>query len=252
MSETVRSGERIFDLLEALTTHRGPVSLAELAEETSLSKTTAHRLLQTLCDRKYAYKTNESKYLIGPKLIELASYHIEHLDLYRLARPLMVELHSAFQMPVYLGKVVEDRIVYLELVERQNAFSGNEESGVSVPAYPSSIGKCMFASMSGDEIEKILYHHPLVKYTDSTITDPAEYKLMLRKVRVDGWAIDDEEYLPGNRSVGAPVYDFSGTAIASIAISGSPEQLSDERIPIVVEALKRTAAELSTRLGYIS
>jgi DNA-binding IclR family transcriptional regulator len=109
----------------------------------------------------------------------------------------------------------------------------------------------MFASMSGDEIDELLYNHPLERYTDKTITDPAEYKKVLMKVRKDGWAINDEEYLKGRRCVGAPVYDYSGAVIASIAINGDLEELSDEKLPIIVEAVKNTAALVSKGMGYL-
>ena len=56
MGDYVRSVERIFDLMEILAEERSPVSLTELAEDTSLSKTTVHRLMQTLFSREYAEK----------------------------------------------------------------------------------------------------------------------------------------------------------------------------------------------------
>lgn len=251
MAENVRSGERIFDLLETLSEHRGPISLTELANETSLSKTTAHRLMQTLCARQYAVKTYNSQYLVGPKVIELASYHIEHLDLHRIAKPLMAELYSAFQMTVYLGKVIGDRIVYIQLFDRKSIRENDSELSIGVPAYPSSIGKCLFASLSGDEIDSLLYHHPLERYTDKTITDPAEYKKMLRAVRAQGWAIDDEEYMTGYRCIGAPIYDYSGSVIASISLTGSLEQMAEERQPVIIDALKRTASVISKGMGYL-
>ena len=251
MAENVRSGERIFDLLEELAQQRGPVGLTELAAKTSLSKTTAHRLMQTLCSRQYALKTPDSRYLIGPKVIELASYHIEHLELHRVANPLLIELSTAFKMPVYLGKVIYDRVVYISIPDKDMLRDSVLDEGVGIPAYPSAIGKCIFASMSGDEFDEMLYKHPLVKYTDKTVTDPVEYKKMLKRVRADGWALDDAEFLSGDRCIAAPVYDYSGTVIAAIAMSGDPDQLSGERFNMAVESLKKTATVISRGMGYL-
>ena len=61
MPENVRSTERALDLLEILAEEHGAISLTELASRASLSKTTAHRLMQTLCARNYAIKTADSK-----------------------------------------------------------------------------------------------------------------------------------------------------------------------------------------------
>ena len=251
MPENVRSTERALDLLEILSEERGAISLTELASRASLSKTTAHRLMQTLCARNYAIKTADSKYLVGPKVIELASYHIEHLELYNIAKPYLSELYSAYKMTVYLGKVVNGKVVYVEVIDRKSLYVREEESGLGVPAYPASIGKCMYAAMSGDEIDEMLYNHPLERYTDKTITDPTVYKKVLMQVRKDGWAINDEEYLRGSRCVGAPVYDYTGATIACIAMNGDLDELSDEKLPIIVEAVKNTAALVSRGMGYL-
>ncbi len=251
MAENVRSMERALDLLEILAEQHAPVSLTELAAEASLSKTTAHRLMQTLCARNYALKSDDSKYMIGPKVIELASNHIEHLELYNIAKPYLSELYSAYKLTVFLGKIIDNRVVYVEVVDRKNLSVSGSESGIGVPAYPASIGKCIYASMSGDDIDNQLFTHPLERYTEKTITDPAEYKKMLMQVRKEGWAIDDEEYLRNNRCIAAPVYDYTGSVIASIAMNGDCTELSDDKLPILVEAVKNTAALISKGMGYM-
>lgn len=250
MGENVRSVERIFDLLEILAEARAPLGLTELAESTSLSKTTVHRLMQTLCNRGYAEKTDDSKYFLGTKIIELASYHIENLELHTIARPFLADLYSEYKLTVHLGKIIEDKVIYIELMDRKN-LRKNYEEGIGVPAYTSSIGKCLLASLAGSELDELLYRHPLVRYTPKTITDPAEYKKHLRQVRNNGWALDDEEYLTGRRCIGAPIFDFTGSAIACVSVSGDIFELSDERLPIIKTAVMNTADAISRRMGYV-
>lgn len=250
MGENVRSAERIFDLLEILAEQRGFISLTELAELTSLSKTTVHRLMQTLVSREYAEKTENAKYFLGPKIIELASYHIEHLELHNIARPYLAELYSEYNLTVNLGKVVQDKVVYIEIVDNMRLW-GESPGGIGVPVYPTAIGKCLLASLSGNELDEMLYRHPLAKYTSKTITDAAEYKRHLKQVRANGWALDDEEFLLGRRAVGAPVYDFTGMALASISIRGNVSEITDERLPVLRDAVMRTAAAISRRMGYL-
>ncbi len=250
MSEQVRSAERVFDLLEIIAKERTPVSLTDLAGRTGLSKATVHRLMQTLCSRAYADKGSDSKYVLGPKLIELASYHIENLELQAAARPFLADLYSELKLTVHLGKVVEDKVFYLELMDTKN-YRKSDEEGIGVPAYTSSIGKCLLAALSGRELDDLLYRSPLKKYTDNTITSPAQYKAHLRQVRLNGWAIDDEEYLKGRRCIGAPVYDFMGSPLACVSVSGDIQELSDEKIPVIRDAVTSAAGAISRRLGYI-
>ncbi len=250
MGENVRSVDRIFDLLEILAEERAPISLTELAQDTDLSKTTVHRLMQTLCDREYAEKIESAGYVLGPKIIELAGYYIENLELHTVARPFLADLYSEYKLTVHLGKTEQDKVIYIELMDRKN-LRKREGSGIGVPAYTSSIGKCLLAALSGNKLDELLYDHPLKKYTSNTITDPAEYKKHLKKVRSAGWAMDDEEYIVGRRCIGAPIYDFKGEAVACVSVSGDKNELSDDRIPVIRDTVIATAEAISRRMGYI-
>lgn len=250
VEDTVRSAERMFDLLEIIAVQRTPIGLTELAERAHLSKTTTHRLMKTMCIRRYAEKADNSKYFLGPKVIELASYHIGHLELHQIAMPLLAELYSRYQMTVYLGKLVQNKIIYTELMSEKFTLE-NAHDGMGIPVYPSAIGKCLLAALSGDELDELLYRYPLEKYTDKTITDPAEYKRHLKTVRTNGWAINDGESLKDIRFIAAPVYDFTGASIAGISMSGSIDEIPDERISSIAEAVMDVAAVISKRMGYL-
>ena len=71
------------------------------------------------------------------------------------------------------------------------------------------------------------------------------------KVRKEGWAIEDEEYLRNNRCIAAPVYNYTGSVIASIAMNGDCSELTDEKLPLLVAALKDTATLVSKGMGYM-
>ncbi len=250
MGDNVRSVERIFDLMEILAEARSPISLTELAEETSLSKTTVHRLMQTLCVREYAVKLDSAGYVLGPKIIELAGYYIENLELHTVARPFLADLYSEYKLTVHLGKLVDNKVIYIELMDRKN-LKNREGAGIGVPAYTSSIGKCLLAALSGSKLDELLYENPLKKYTPNTITDPEEYKKHLKKIRSEGWAMDDEEYVIGRRCIGAPIYDFKGEAVACVSVSGDKNELSDDRIPVIRDTVMATADAISKRMGYV-
>ena len=63
--------------------------------------------------------------------------------------------------------------------------------------------------------------------------------------------MDDEEYQKGHRCVGAPVFDYRGTAVAAISASGSIRQLPDSVLDSVISEVKQVAANLSRRMGYM-
>jgi DNA-binding IclR family transcriptional regulator len=70
-------------------------------------------------------------------------------------------------------------------------------------------------------------------------------------VRTLGYSIDDEEDEIGERCVGAPILDADSAIVAALSVAGTVSQVPNERIPVLANSLKRTAAQISSRLGSI-
>lgn len=71
--------------------------------------------------------------------------------------------------------------------------------------------------------------------------------------RGPGFALNDEELAPGLRSLAAPVRDRSGAVVAAVdvAVHLTVWNASVESVLSRLEApLRRTATEISTRLGH--
>lgn len=250
MEENVRVADRIFDILEALSASRAPMSLAEIVKSTGMSKTTVHRLLSTMCARHYVEKNADNTYSIGYKLIETVSLHINNLELLTEAKPFLSDIMMNLDLTAHLGILDGYNVIYLEKMDVHPNTRLYTQVGYRSPAYCSSMGKCLLACLSGDELANALYQCDFKKYTQNTITDINEFKKYLKKVRHQGWAMDDEEYQSGHRCVGAPVFDYRGAPVAAISASGSCAQLSDMRLETVIREVKQAAASLSRRMGY--
>ena len=63
--------------------------------------------------------------------------------------------------------------------------------------------------------------------------------------------MDNEEYQLGHRCVGAPIFDYRGTAVAAVSASGSIEMLSDDRLDLVISQVRKAAQDISRRMGYV-
>ena len=252
MEENVRVINRAFDILEVLAAHDSPMSLSEICRETGISKSTVYRLISTMNARHYVEKNSDSTYSIGYKLIETVSMHINHLDLLTEARPCLNDIMHTLGLTAHLGILDGCDVIYLE---KANLYGSNKqytEIGYRSPAYCSSMGKCLLACLSGNELDETLQNCKFQKYTANTITNLAEFKRYLKIVRHQGWAMDNQEYQLGHRCIGAPVYDYRGAAVAAISASGSTIQIPDERIEMVQKCVRQAASELSMRLGYIT
>lgn len=249
MEDKIRVLGRAFDILEALSAASIPMTLSEIANATGLSKSTAHRILGALCERSYAYKNNAGAYTIGYKLVEIASTHIDNLELITEAAPFLSKITRELDLTAHLGILDGADVVYIEKLDEHPNSQQYTQIGHRSPGFCSSIGKCLMAGMSSEELDDVLDKCDFKRYTRNTITDRREYTSHLRQVRRQGWAMDDEEYEEGHRCIGAAVYDYRGQPIAAISASGSVNVLTDDRISNTVEKVKLWASQLSRRIG---
>ena len=77
--------------------------------------------------------------------------------------------------------------------------------------------------------------------TGRTITDTRELTTHLAEVRNHGYVVDQHELEPHLCCVAGPVFDRTGTVVASISVSGPDSRIDDTTIPAIADAVCRTA-----------
>jgi len=175
---------------------------------------------------------------------------LNSLELQTEARPYLWDLTGKLNLTVHLGILDGTDVVYIEKLDVFNTVRIYSQIGFRVPAYCSSLGKCLLSKLSDKELNTLLAGYRFERYTENTLQDLAALKYHLREVRAQGWAIDNEEHQPGQRCIAAPIYDYRGEVIASISASGPVSLLPDERLPELVETVKKSAIQISQHLGY--
>ena len=68
-------------------------------------------------------------------------------------------------------------------------------------------------------------------------------------MRVDGYAVDDEETFAGVRCIAAPLHDHSQQVIAALGISGPTTRITHKQLPHFAQTVMQVAAQLSAELG---
>lgn len=242
--------ERAFDLLEALARSRTPLRLTELADETGMSKSTVHRILQTLQSRGYAQKTESGSYTVGAQLFDTASYRINALELQTEAKPHLAALQHKLGITVYLG-VLDGP--FLSIIEKDSNDRSDEvytKVGRRFPAHCTSMGKCLLACLSSEELATVLHGFDLEALTSNTITDKKAFINHLHEVRRRGWALDREESALNHRCLAAPIFDYLGNAVAVVGVSGANDDIPDDRIDDMADEVVLTGQRISRSLGY--
>jgi DNA-binding IclR family transcriptional regulator len=247
----VQSVSRSLRILEALGRSEKPQSLAEITAAVQLPKTTVHRLLETLHHEGYVEQNPVTRRLIlSSKILGLAASFLGRLDVREVAGPLLIELWQNSQETVHLGVLNDGEVLYVEKLESPHTIRMYSEIGRRAPLHCTGLGKALLANLPAEEIEQIIEHRGLRRYTENTLVNRADLFEEMAAIRSRGAAFDNEEHEKSVRCVAAPVHDVQGRVIAAISIAGPAFRMTPERQkelePYVVEA----AQKISRRLGH--
>ncbi len=250
--KTLTSVEHALDILDVFASDFSSLSLNEICEATGIHKSSVYRLVKVLLKRGYLDKdVTTGKYRLGLRLINLASSRINDFDLISEARPLMMRLHSETLMATQLCILKGTDVIYLDEVSGTSSKWNNMGMGYRGEAFCSSLGKCLLAALSGEELKMLFHGYRFTKYTENTIDSFEKLKNELKTVRKNGYALNHGEYNSLLSSVACPIYDYSGAVIAAISLGGASYLFIPETIERILPHLRRYAMQLSKCFGYM-
>lgn len=237
---------RLFALLEVIAEKDQFFSLQSLVEETGLPKPTLHRMLQQLESAGMLQREGDGRhYSTGMRLRRMAENlllnNTVHGARHAVLRRLVEEVGESCNITALSG----GEVLYLDRVETPAPLRFYLHPGSRVPAHCSASGKLFLAQMAPSQRRRLLEHAPLQKYTPRTIMDAAALEREIERVREDGYALDDEEFLPGLFCVAVLVPRPGGRSNIGIAIQAPVMRVSRDSLPQLLPALRRAADDLS-------
>jgi DNA-binding IclR family transcriptional regulator len=229
------------------------IGLTEISERLKLHKSTVHRLISVLENNRFVQKNMvTAKYHLGSRLMEMGLSAVSRLDVYEVAGPHLRELVKESGETAHLAVLREGQVVSLINVESNQTLRTPTTVGTRNPAHCTSTGKAMLAFTASEQLEEFLQQETFPSFTRKTITSRTRFRAELTEVRAKGYSIDDEEREPGLRCIGAPIWDSAGEVVAAISIAGPVFRITRNRVPALSRMVMKTAASISTSLGYRS
>jgi len=241
--------KKAFIILKAISQRSRGLRISEISALLNISKSTVHGITAALDDQGAITRDSVSKrYTIGTTLMELGKAAYERIDFKKLAQPVMDELMEQCQESVFLGIRNNDRVTVIDIIESRKDFKITSPIGTSLPLLAGAIGKLFLSRMEPKDLKKYLHSNPLIRYTANTIIDPDQYEKELIKVRKNGFAFDDEEYISGVRAVAAPIKRY-GAYIPAIWVVGFKASMTQKKIPAIIEQTRDAADKISKKLS---
>jgi len=241
---SVQSIARAFDLLETMADLGGIVSLSQLASHSGLPLPTIHRLMRTLLDLGYVRQEPSREYALGPRLVRLGENASRLLGDW--ATPYLQRVVATIGESANLAMLDGHQVVYTAQVPGRHSMRMFTEVGRRAGVHCTAVGKAMLAALPAAQADDVLRRSGLPAQTEHTITSLKAMGTELDRIRLRGYAIDEEEQEIGVRCVAVSLP--GDPARAAISISGPSTRMSDGLIATAVPLLVETAAALADEL----
>lgn len=177
-----------------------------------------------------------------------ASLRLED-NLVASAMPELRRLADEHMLNGFLGVVTGNRLVYVLAVQSSGPIAIRTAPGATAHFHSTAMGKALLAGIPETDAKALLGQRSLAKLTDRTITDPEQLMDEIALVRRQGYAVSDEENLPGIVAVAAAIRDETEATVASLSVAFAPHTAPGQKLSEVARLVLHAVAIISKRLG---
>ena len=239
--------ERMMTLLDVLAAHADPMPLKQIALESALHPSTAHRILGAMAASGFVERGDGGTYRLGIRLLELGNIVKSRISLRDVAMPFMLRLHNETGESVNLGMRDGDDMVYVERTSSgRSSVRVVHIVGARAPLHTTASGKLFLVEDGRDKVREYARRTGLPGSTPASITDLDKLERELAEARRHDVAFDLDEVELGVRCIAAGIRDDSGELVAGLSLSTPSERFKRDWAPLV----RSTAQEISRALGY--
>src|SRR5882762_4804218 len=237
-------------VIQAFTQQSPQMTISQLSIRTGLSRAAVRRCLYTLTKLGFAGAEDGSRYSLRPRMLTLSHTYTASNTLSAPAQPILERMSAALPESFSVATLDGEDIVYIARTQVNRVMAVDLHIGSRLPAYCTSMGRILLAYLPAEQLEQYFAKVNLIPHTTRTITSVEKLRLALRNIRRNGYAICDQEYEVGLRSLAVPVYSASGRVVATLNLSGNAPRLSVlEMQSRFLIPLRNAANELSVFLN---
>ncbi|MET3455600.1 IclR family transcriptional regulator [Pseudomonas kilonensis] len=242
---------RLFAVLRSLgDTVEGGERVTQLALRIGLSQPTTHRLLRSLMDEGMVEQDARSKrYRLSLEFFALAARAGNTGNLRELVRPAMLRLSASLGDSLFLLARSGFDAICLDRSEGPfpiRTFTGDIGGRVALGVGQGSLA--ILAFLPEEERDTVIQYN-LPRLKDFHLYDEVFLRSEVENVRTLGYAGRNTGVLQGMAGVAVPILDRDGRAVAALSVATVSDRLGPDRLPTVVDMLKREAALIGPRIN---
>jgi len=226
------------DILKAFIPSNRELGTIEISKRLGIHKATASRILLTLVREDFLRQDPQTKkFKLGRNALLIGRSAIESLntELVTLSQKHLDDLAENLKETVLLIKVIGKKSTILYVAREKRAVRIIRSIGERMPVLTSSGGRAVFAfsqeAMRGNISENM--------------------KREFKKVRENGYALNNEEGALGITSIGVPIFNTGGIPVAAVVVTGPGGRLQVAANADIVEKIKKTTRRIGDEMAAL-
>lgn len=243
---------RASNILRCFSGEKTHFKISQIAHQLQLDRSTTYRILLSLEKCGFVEKDKKTgEYSLGVATFETGNTYLRRMDFIQISKPIMAGLALEVQETVHLAVLSDTEIVYVDKVDSPRTLGVMSKIGQRAPVYCTALGKVLLAHQPNDELSRIVQQIKLKPFTRNTISSKKKLVEELRKIRKQGYALDQKEYEQDVECIGAPIRNHLGNTIAAISISGPQRKINTPQEKQFIGHVVKAAAAVSSKMGYM-
>ena len=232
-------------VIESFNSIRSRLTVSEAARRAGVSRAAARRYLLTLAELGYV-GTDGDEYWLEPRVLRLAGAYLTSAQLPRLLQPILNRLTAMTGESSASAVLDGDDVIHIARCVSARIVSYGLQPGTHLPAYCTSTGKVLVASLAPAEAEAWIARQTLKAFTRRTTATHEQLRAQVAAARNAGYAISSEEYEPGVSAIAVPLRNARGEVLAAMSVLVDPVRYTErELVDRMLPALR--ACELEAR-----
>lgn len=247
----VQSLEIGMGILRAMVNGQRSMMLKDIAAAADMPASKAHRYLVSLIRAGLVEQDPlTSRYDLGSFALNIGLVAIDRLDRVRLGLSEIARLRDEINETTALAVWSENGPVIVRWERPRRAITVNVVTGTALHILNSASGRIFAAWLKNDTVDRLIGQELKNKKLPPHLQTRAQVDQILAQVRADGYcALSDYYMANGVEAVAAPVFNFRNEITMGIVVVGVKGMFDMSPDSQVVSALRRSAEELSLRLG---
>jgi DNA-binding IclR family transcriptional regulator len=249
LSDSLQSVERALRVVEVLVHEARPMSVREISEQIGINRTTAHRLVATLCASGWAERAPDGRFQLSVKFLAIGHVGNEQRHFLDEIRPDLMHLSQLTRETVHAGVLDGYEILHVDKIESLERVGVSSRIGTRGVVHSTSLGMAIMAAQDDDTIERFVAGARM-QPPPLGLSDPVHFLQRIQDTRERGFSMDDEDDSVGVRCIGVAVRGPDAHPLFAISITGPSPRFTREAALRYGPELVATGDRLSDRFGF--